>query len=83
MSSTAPRPHSGVEGCRSLQVSDLFDQVGLFIIELFVLRSVVLELSEELDELVLVLQQNVQDGLGLVGVGHEHLGEQESVGMFG
>ncbi|TNN43579.1 hypothetical protein EYF80_046242 [Liparis tanakae] len=48
-------------------------KVSLFVVELFVLRPVVLELAEELDELGLVLQQDVQDGLRLVGVGHKHL----------
>ncbi|PWA20288.1 hypothetical protein CCH79_00003530 [Gambusia affinis] len=47
--------------------------VSLFIVELFVLCSVVLELAEKLDEFGLVLQQDVQDGLCLVGVGHKHL----------
>lgn len=64
---------SGLLGDGPLEVPDLFDQVSLFIVELFVLRSVVLELAEELDEFGLVLQQDVQDGLRLVGVGHKHL----------
>lgn len=64
---------SGLLGGRPLQVPDLFDQVRLFIVELFILRPVILELAEELDEFGLVLQQNVQDGLSLVGVGHKHL----------
>ena len=75
-----PPPHpsstaflSGLLGGRPLQVPDLFDQVSLFIVELFVLRSVVLELAEELDEFGLVLQQDVQDGLRLVGVRNKHL----------
>lgn len=64
-------------GGRPLEVPDLFDQVSLFIIELFVLRSVVLELAEKLDKFGLVLQQDVQDGLRLVGVGHKHLMAEE------
>lgn len=67
---------SGLLGGGPLQVPDLFDQVSLFIVELFVLRPVVLELAEKLDELGLVLQEDVQDGLRLVGVGHEHLTEE-------
>lgn len=66
-------PSSGLLGGRPLEIPDLFDQVSLFIIELFVLRSVVLELAEKLDEFGLVLQQDVQDGLRLVGVGYKHL----------
>lgn len=58
---------------RSLQIPDLFDQVGLLVVELLVLRPVVLEPAEELDELGLVLEQDVQDGLRLVRVGDKHL----------
>lgn len=64
---------SGLLGGRPLEVPDLFDQVSLFIVELFVLCPVVLELAEKLNELGLVLQEDVQDGLSLVGVGHKHL----------
>lgn len=70
-------PFSGLLGGRPLEVPDLFDQVSLFIVELFVLHSVVLELAEKLDEFGLVLQQDVQDGLRLVGVGHKHLAVKE------
>lgn len=68
-----PALPSGLLGGGPLEVPDLFDQVSLFIVELFVLRPVVLELAEKLDELGLVLQEDVQDGLRLVGVGHKHL----------
>lgn len=64
---------SGLLGGGPLEVPDLFDQVSLFIVELFVLCPVVLKLAEKLDELGLVLQEDVQDGLSLVGVGHKHL----------
>lgn len=70
-------PPSGLLGGGPLEVPDLFDQVSLFIVELLVLRSVVLELAEKLDEFGLVLQQDVQDGLRLVGVGHKHLMVEE------
>lgn len=73
------RPSSGFLGGRPLEVPDLLDQVSLFVIELFILRSVVLKLAEELDEFGLVLQQDVQDGLRLVGVGHKHLKNMESL----
>ena len=74
LSRPPPRLPSGLLGDGPLQVPDLFDQVGLLVVELFVLRPVVLELAEELDELGLVLQQDVKDGLRLVWVGHKHLG---------
>lgn len=70
-------PASGLLGGRPLEVPDLFDQVCLFVIELFILRSVVLELAKKLDEFGLVLQQDVQDGLRLVGVGHKYLVVEE------
>lgn len=70
-------PSSGLLRGRPLEVPDLFDQVSLFIIELFILRSVVLELAEKLDEFGLVLQQDVEYGLRLVGVGHKHLMVEE------
>ncbi len=79
-------PSSGLLGGRPLEVPDLFDQVSLFIVELFVLHSVVLELAKKLDEFGLVLQQDVQDGLRLVGVGHKHLvvnEEDKDVNMCG
>ncbi len=38
--------------------------------------SVGVELGEKLDELVLVLQEDVLDGLGFVRVGHKHLGAE-------
>lgn len=70
-------PSSGLLRGRPLEVPDLFDQVSLFIIELFILRSVVLELAEKLNEFGLVLQQDVEYGLRLVGVGHKHLMVEE------
>lgn len=66
-------PCSGFLRGRPLEVPDLFDQVSLFIIELFILCSIILELAEKLNEFGLVLEQDVQNGLSLVGVGHKHL----------
>jgi hypothetical protein len=37
------------------------------------------EVAEEADELLLVLGEDVEDGLGLVGVGHEHLEDVEGL----
>lgn len=56
-----------------LQVPDLLDQIVLFVTELLVLGSVRLEVAQELHQLGLVLQQDVQHRLGLVGVCDEHL----------
>lgn len=56
---TFSRLPSGLLGGRPLEVPDLFDQVSLFIVELFILRPVILELAEKLDELGLVLQKDV------------------------
>lgn len=68
---------SGLLGGGPLEIPNLFDQVSLFIVELFVLRPVVLELTEKLDEFGLILQQDVQDRLRLVGVSHKHLGGEQ------
>lgn len=73
---------SGLLGCRPLKIPDLFDQVSLFIVELFVFCSVVLELAQKLDEFGLVLQQDVEDGLCLVRVGHKHLWRETERGNF-
>lgn len=56
-----------------LQLLDLLDEVGLLIVELLVLGPVRVELGQEIDQLVLISQQNVQDGLGLVGICHKDL----------
>lgn len=58
------------------QLLDLLDEVGLLLLELFVL-AVLLEVVEEADQLRLVLDENVEDGLGLVRVGDEHLKNME------
>lgn len=58
---------------RPLQVPDLLDQVVLLVAELLVLRAVRLEMAEELDQLGLVLKQDVQHWLSLVGIGHKYL----------
>lgn len=68
-------------GGRLLQVLDLFDQVGLLVIELLVVHAVLLEVVEEVDEFGLVLEQDVDDGLRLVGVGHKHLVVVEEEGV--
>ena len=57
----------------SLQVPDLLDQIVFLITELLVLRSVCLEVAQEVHELGLVLQQYVQHGLSLVGVCNKYL----------
>lgn len=64
---------SAALGGRLLQILDLLDQVGLLVIELLVVRAVLLEVVEEVDEFGLVLEQDVDDGLRLVGVRHKHL----------
>ena len=56
-----------------LELLNLFDEVRLFVVELFVLLSVVVELGKEFDQFVLVAQQDLKNRAGLVWVGHEHL----------
>lgn len=58
-----------------LQLADLLDQVGLLVVELLVLGPVRVEFRQEVNQLLLVPQQNVQDRLRLVRVGHKYLKE--------
>lgn len=60
-------------GRRFLQISDLFDQVRLFVVELLVICAILLEVAQELDQFGLVLEQDVDDGLRLVGVRYKNL----------
>ena len=62
--------------CRS-QLLDLLDEVGLLVVELLILAAVRVELAEELHQLLLVAQEDVQDGLGLVRVCYKHLHTQQ------
>lgn len=66
-------------GCRRpLEVPDLFYQIVLLVAELLVLRSVRLEVAQELHQFGLVLQQYVHHRLSLAGVCHEHLVSEET-----
>lgn len=74
-------------GCGFFQIPDLFDKVGLLIVELLVVRAILLEVAQEVDEFGLILEQDVGDGLRLVGIRHKHLhtaatGGGEQVGSF-
>ncbi|TNN51838.1 hypothetical protein EYF80_037934 [Liparis tanakae] len=72
--SSRPPPPLSFLRCRGpLQVPDLLDQIVLLVAELLILRSVGLEVAQELHEFGLVLQQDVQHGLSLVGVCNEYL----------
>jgi len=55
---------------------DLLDQELLLVLELVIL-FVVLKVGEERDETLFVLQKDVEDGSGLVGVGHKDLEDVE------
>ena len=52
---------------------NLLDKVSLFVVELFVVLTVVVELGQEVDQLVLISKQNVHDGLRLVRIRNENL----------
>ena len=71
---------------RLLQVSDLLDQVVLLVGELLVIRPLFLEIAQKLDELGLVFQQDLHDGLSFVWTGHKNLEHMEcfklNVGAF-
>lgn len=59
-----------------IELFDLFDQKTLFFFKLFVL-FVVLEVTEKGNEPLLVLEQDIQDVLWLVGVGYKHFKDME------
>ncbi len=56
-----------------LQFFDLLYEVGLLIIELFVLVAVVVELAQKVNKLVTITQQDVEYRPRLVRVGNEYL----------
>lgn len=58
---------------RRLQLFDLLYEVGLLVVELLVLGAVRVELAQELHQLVLVPQQDVQNGLRLIRICYEYL----------
>lgn len=49
---------------------------------MLVVHAVLLEVAKEVDEFGLVLQQDVYDGLRLVGVRHKHLGGGVSLSVL-
>lgn len=59
--------------CWLFQVSDLLNQVVLLISELFIIRPFFLEIAQKLNELGLVFQQDLHDGLCFVWTGHKNL----------
>ena len=60
------------------ELFDLFYKVSLFVVELLIFGSIRVELGQELDKFLLIAQQNVQNRLRLVRVGHEHFEDVES-----
>ena len=56
-----------------LQFLDLFNQIRFFVIKLLIIGPVVVEFGQEINQFILISQQNVQNGLGFVGIGNEHL----------
>lgn len=64
---------------RPLEVPDLFYQIVLLVTELLILRSVRLEVAQELHQFGLVLQQYVHHRLSLAGVCHKHLVQSRSM----
>ncbi len=57
---------------------DLLDEISFFVVELFVVLSVIVELGEEVDQLVLVPKQNVHNRLRLVWIRNKHLMKRKS-----
>ena len=55
------------------QLFDLFYQVCFLVIELLIVRAVIVEFGQKVNQFVLVTQQDVQDGFRFVRVGNKHL----------
>ena len=56
-----------------LQFFYLFYKVGFLVVKLFIFWAVCVESCQEVNQLVLVSQQDLQNWLGLIGVGYKHL----------
>lgn len=59
--------------CRPFDIPDLLNEIILLIAELLVFRTVRLKVAQEVHQLGLILDEDVQDRLCLIGVGHKHL----------
>jgi hypothetical protein len=52
---------------------NLLDQKSFLIIKLLVIRSIIVKGGEKRDQFFLVLLENVEDGLGFVGIRYKDL----------
>lgn len=59
--------------CRPFEIPDLLNEIVLLIAELLVFRAVRLKLVQEVHQLGLILEEDVQHRLCLIGVSHKHL----------
>lgn len=61
------------------QLFDLFYQVSLLVVELFVLHPIGMEVGKKLNETFPIADENVEDGLWFVRICDEHLEDVESL----
>lgn len=59
--------------CRPFEIPDLLNEIVLLIAELLVFRAVCLKLTQEVHQLGLILEEDIQHRLCLIGVSHKHL----------
>uniref|UniRef100_A0AAG5CUF7 Uncharacterized protein n=1 Tax=Anopheles atroparvus TaxID=41427 RepID=A0AAG5CUF7_ANOAO len=78
---TVPDDYEGADAPllirRRLQFLDLLDQVGLLVVELFILGAIGVKSGQEVDQFLPITQQYVEDRLRFVRVRHEHLEDVE------
>ena len=58
---------------QGFQLLNLLYQIRFFVIKLLVVGAIIVELGQKIHQLVLISQENVQDGLRFVGVSHKNL----------
>lgn len=59
--------------CGGFKLFNLFDQICLLVIKLFVFRSFCVKFSQEIDQLILVAKQNIKNRLGFVRICNKYL----------
>ena len=56
-----------------LEFPDLFNEVGFFVIELFVFRPIRMELGQKINQFVLIAEKDIEDRFGFVWIGNKDL----------
>ena len=56
-----------------LEFPNLFDEVGFFVIELFVFRPIRMELGQKVNQFVLIAEKDIEDRFWFVWIGNKNL----------